>query len=271
MHDNEKARHFTTTYLDGFAGSGRRYGRAGDAAHGVFTDFQGDETTAFYRGSAYRALDAGRPFDKYIFIERSADFAAELQMLVEQFPARKGSVRIIRDDANAVIPKWCSELGSMERALVFLDPYGMQVDWTTVQAIAATEKIDLLVLVPLGQAINRVLTTKGQPPEQWAGALTRFFGDDGWRNHFYTSREVTTLFGAEESEIKDTDFDGITKYFVEKLGTIFSKVLDEPLVLRNTVGVPIYLLCFAASNPKGAPTAIKIAKSIVGKSLKDVK
>jgi hypothetical protein len=28
-------------------------------------------------------------------------------------------------------------------------------------------------------------------------------------------------------------------------------------------GVPIYLLCFAAGNPKGAPTAVKIAKDIL--------
>jgi hypothetical protein len=34
--------------------------------------------------------------------------------------------------------------------VLFLDPYGMQVDWTTIEAIARTKAIDLRVLFPLG-------------------------------------------------------------------------------------------------------------------------
>jgi hypothetical protein len=47
------------------------------------------------------------------------------------------------------------------------------------------------------------------------------------------------------------------------LKTVFAQVVPNPLILTNSKGVPIYLLCFAAGNPKGAPTAVKIAKDIL--------
>jgi hypothetical protein len=38
-------------------------------------------------------------------------------------------------------------------------------------------------------------------------------------------------------------------------------------VLLNSRNVPLYLLCFASANPKGAPIALKIARHLL-KNLK---
>ncbi len=38
---------------------------------------------------------------------------------------------------------------------------------------------------------------------------------------------------------------------------------DKIILLTNVRNNPIYLLCFAAGNPKGAPTALKIADHIL--------
>ncbi|GAI54351.1 unnamed protein product, partial [marine sediment metagenome] len=43
------------------------------------------------------------------------------------------------------------------RAVLFLDPYGMQVNWETIKAIANTEAIDLWYLFPFGIGVNRLL------------------------------------------------------------------------------------------------------------------
>jgi three-Cys-motif partner protein len=137
MHGNRRAVGFRLTYLDGFAGSGRRYVVSGEVAAGLFADFNDAETQAFYKGSACRALEVEPPFDEYVFIERKAEYAVELQQIVAEFPQRAGSVRILQRDANLVVPEWCGSLRSNDRALVFLDPYGMQVDWTTVEAIGS--------------------------------------------------------------------------------------------------------------------------------------
>jgi len=50
---------------------------------------------------------------------------------------------------------------------------------------------------------------------------------------------------------------------VARLKTVFARVAENPLALRNSTNTPLYLLCFAAGNPKGAATAVKIAGDIL--------
>ena len=50
---------------------------------------------------------------------------------------------------------------------LFLDPYGMQVEWETIRSIASTQAIDLWVLFPLGMGMSRVLVKSGQIPDSW--------------------------------------------------------------------------------------------------------
>ena len=129
--------------------------------------------------------------------------------------------------------------------------------------IAGTEAIDLWLLFPLGVAVNRLLTRAGPPPAEWADALTRIFGTRDWEQGFYPRKTEETLFGTEETQRKDATLEAIGKFFVARLGTVFAKVANNPLPLVNTRNTPIYLLCFAASNPKGAATAVRIAQHIL--------
>jgi three-Cys-motif partner protein len=204
------------------------------------------------------------PFDRFLFIERSAKRVKELQKLRSEFPDRADLVQIEKGDANDLMSKWCRQTDwQRHRAVVFLDPYGMQVDWATIEAIAATKAIDLWLLFPLGVAVNRLLTKNEPPPKKWAGALTRFFGNEEWKREFYPKKKERTLFGEEETERKEANFERIGRFFLKRLDTVFAQVAPNPLILTNSKGVPIYLLCFAAGNPKGAPTAVKIAKDIL--------
>ena len=56
---------------------------------------------------------------------------------------------------------------------------------------------------------------------------------------------------------------GRIRYFNDRLKSIFAAVADEPKVLRNSANSPLYLLCFAAGNPKGAPIALRIASHLL--------
>jgi three-Cys-motif partner protein len=153
----------------------------------------------------------------------------------------------------------------MNRAVIFLDPYGMEVEWKTIECIAHTQAIDLWILFPLGQAVNRLLT-KNQPPKgAWADRLTKFFGTDNWKEAFYRQKQQKDLFGTQDAFVKEADFDSIGEYFVTRLKTIFAKVADNPLPLRNSKNVPLFLLCFAAANPDKADLAVRIAQHILGK------
>jgi hypothetical protein len=57
----------------------------------------------------------------------------------------------------------------------------------------------------------------------------------------------------------------IGRYFNNRLKSIFAAVADEPKVLRNSANSPLYLLCFAAGNSRGAPIALRIANHLLKK------
>lgn len=139
----------------------------------------------------------------------------------------------------------------------------MQLDWSTIEMIAKTKAIDLWLLFPLGQGVMRMLTNRGIPPTEWSEKLTRFFGTDEWKNEFYTENRQDSLFGDILPDIKIATYENIKQYFLKRLSSIFEKVA-KPIELKNTKGSPLFLLCFAASNPKGAPIAVKIANHILG-------
>jgi three-Cys-motif partner protein len=152
----------------------------------------------------------------------------------------------------------------MDRAVVFLDPYGMAVDWTTVEALAATKKVDLWVLYPIGVAVNRLLTNRRIPTGPWADALTRFFGSGDWRQEFYRPSPQLSLFDNSDEEVqKDASFESLGRYFIRRLETVFEGVSPNYLTLRNSRNTPLFLLCFAVGNPKGKEPALRIANHIL--------
>jgi hypothetical protein len=73
---------------------------------------------------------------------------------------------------------------------------------------------------------------------------------------------VPTLFGDADRVVKATT-ETIGRYFNERLKSVFAVVAEEPKVLRNSANCPLYLLCFAVGNEKGAPIALRIANHLL--------
>jgi len=261
-----KARPFRKAYIDAFAGTGYREVRHEEAADRqplLFPDLAEQDPQDLLDGSARLALQTTPRFDKYIFIEQSATRCAALEGLKAEFPELAADVRVKRGDANEKIREICAASWREHRAVLFLDPYGMQVEWQTLEAVATTQAIDLWVLFPFGIGVNRLLTMSGDIPEAWRRRLTSLLGTDAWDRELYQVQRSENLFGeAEEHRVK-AKLDTIGRYFVERLQTIFPGVAENPGVLRNSSNSPLYLLCFAASNRRGAPIALRIAEHLL--------
>jgi len=261
---NSKAKKLITNYVDAFAGTGYRSPEERLKVGGFFDEPYDEDSQDLQKGSARIALEIIPSFDRYLFIDKKPEHIAELIKLKDEFVKIEDRIEIIQGEANEVIRKWCRETNwNMNRAVVFLDPYGMEVEWASVEAIAETRGIDLWVLFPLGVAVNRLLTKDHIPTGAWEDRLTFFFGTDEWKDEFYKETKRNTIFGEEELIIKRANFRSIGNFFVHRLKTVFHEVCAEPLALYNSKNVPIFLLYFAASNPKGAPTAVKIAQDII--------
>jgi three-Cys-motif partner protein len=266
---NAAARHLRTWYVDAFAGTGSR-GRADvpevpEAA--LFQDvYQDSDTAQYFEGSAKIALGLAKPFDRYLFIEKSKSHVATLKQTIEQdHPGLLPRCEFRTGDANAELRAWCKERDwKKERAVVFLDPFGMQVEWATIEALAATKGIDLWYLFPLGIGAARLLKRDGDIPEAWKKKLDSLFGTSAWQTEFYRENTTQTdLFGGEHTRVeRDADATKIEAFIHARLDASFEKTA-KGLVLENSRSSPLYLLCFAASNPRGATTAVKIAQDIL--------
>lgn len=252
-------------YIDAFAGSGYRDGA--DVAT-LFPDMAGSDPQDLLDGSARIALKTEPPFDGFVFVESHGGRRAQLEQLRAEFPHLKDSIQIRGGDANTQIREICQLSWAKRRAVLFLDPYGMQVEWTTIEAVAATRAIDMWLLFPLGIGVNRLLTRSGDIPDSWRNRLNLLLGTGDWYEEFYKVETTTDLFGNDNARVVRASVETIGRYFNNRLKSVFAAVAEEPLVLRNSKGSPLYLLCFAAGNAKGAPIAVKIAQSQLSKGWK---
>src|SRR5580704_2316600 len=211
---------FRRYYIDAFAGTGDRAVKRQEAAS--LLDIP--ELDVLTKGSARVALEIEPPFHRYIFIEKRRRRSSALEHLKSEFPNR--SIEILNEDANTAVQRICRDTDwRSNRAVLFLDPYGMQVSWETLVAAAATKAIDVWMLYPTGMGLNRLLTQTREIPAEWEQALDRSLGCHDWREAFYRVKETTDLFGHASTErIKDAGTQKFETFLLDRLRTIFAGV-----------------------------------------------
>jgi three-Cys-motif partner protein len=132
-----KRKGFELWYMEGFAATGERQVER-VLVHGAPLWGQ-DEVKERIRvpGSAKLALETVPAFDRFIFVEKHGRRFRALQELCRAHPDRVIDVR--KADANEVIVEICRSTkwrgpgapGRGIRAVMFLDPYGMNVEFST--------------------------------------------------------------------------------------------------------------------------------------------
>jgi three-Cys-motif partner protein len=256
---NPKARYFRTWYGDAFAGTGSRTTTAETPLLDIYSDTEAQE---YQSGSARIALGLPSPFHNYLFIEKSRKRVTELQSAIKSdFSQLFDRCQFSTRDANVQLKEWCEARDwSKERAVIFLDPYGMQVEWSTIETLAATKGVDLWYLFP---NIARLLRHDGNIDEKWKARLDTLLGTDEWRTRFFQSYRRTDLFGEMEGVERNATEAAIESFILERLATCFGKKVAKGLILRNSKKSALYFLCFAASNERGAKPALNIANSIL--------
>ncbi len=260
---NSQARFYTTWYVDAFAGTGSRSApEAIGLDLGLLSEEDDEDVRQYKDGSAKIALALKEPFDRYLFVEKSKGKCDALQATInEEFTSLKDRCNIRQDDSNVALCAWCSERDwTRERAVVFLDPFGLQVEWTTIASLGSTKAVDLWYLFPLN--LLRMLKRDGVIEDRWKQRLDKLFGTPDWESRIYRVGTSQSLFGEVATVERDATVENVQGFIEERLATCFARVAKGE-VLRNSRNSPLYSLCFAAANEKGARTAIKIAQSIL--------
>jgi len=143
------------------------------------------------------------------------------------------------------------------RAVVFLDPFGIQVPWSTIEVLARTGAIEVLINFPLGMAIQRLMTRSGEIPAGWQISLDTFFGAPDWRGLAY--EQDAGLFGQRVRKVSDSSVK-LLEWYRNRLRVAFGHVSTARLI-KNTRGNPLYYLIWAGPNA----TALRGAEHILSK------
>lgn len=251
----------TTVYFDGFAGSGERISSS-DAD--LFSNHFTKEDMVVYKGSVERVLRLSQKFDQYIFVDNDKKAVDNLKHKLSNLSLISNNCYFISDDVNNQLNILAQNLTPEISALVLLDPFGMQIDWSSIENLK-DKRVDLWILIPSGVIINRLLDKKGKL--MFPNKLQSYFGLtlDEIRKRFYETETIETLFGITEVIKKASDsIYKIAEVYVERLKSIWQFVTNKPLILYNTRNVPIYHFVFASNNQ----TALKIASQIIEKKNK---
>lgn len=259
---------WTLIYFDGFAGSGSRYEESNSTSKLLLDMFDDDiiryDEINLYQGAAERILSIEQKgFDYYYFVDKSQESITKLKDKIAKYCSSEKTLEFRCSDANEEVVKMSKALKANPkfRAMVLLDPFGMQVSWDTIASLANTHT-DLWILIPTGVIVNRLLDRKGELKHM--ETLSSFFGlnEEEIKSFFYRKKVVNTLFGEEEIVAKVSQpIKRIAELYIERLKTIFEYVTEEPLIMYNTRHTPIFHFAFASNNE----TAKNIAKDIIKK------
>jgi len=226
-----KTNYYKIAYIDAFAGTGYRELENQNTLEFI-------ETKEILKGSAKIALEINPTFNTYIFVEKDKKRIKELQKLIAEHSEDDFDIMIENEDANEFLQNICKKNWLNRRAVVFIDPFGMQLEWTTIEAIADTKAIDLWILFPHAVGVNRLLKKDGKIKEAWRNRLNIIFGTTDWYNAFYKEQKQKTLFGDENTIVKNATLDKIGEYYLNRLKTVFSKVAKSPYKLLSSTGRP---------------------------------
>lgn len=228
-------------YIDAFAGTGMPKAK---------------DEERYIDGSPRVALKVSHPFHSYIFIEKEDWRVNKLKRLQDEFP--NFNIEIKQGDCNTIIVnEIVTEIryDNFNRGIIFLDPFGMDVEWETIEKISNTKALEIFLNFPV-MAINRSVLLKQAyklKPEQ-VKRMDLFWGSPDWRAGLY--EEVPTLFGPEIKKIPQTG-KSLGELYTSRLNEAFPEV-SEPLVMTNSRKAPLYCLIFAGHNVYGK----KIAQNI---------
>jgi len=227
-------------YIDGFAGAGTHISKG---------------TGERIEGSPARALAIQPPFSHYHFVEMDAARAQRLRDI-----GSPKDVTVYHGDCNEVLLKKVfpqCRYEDFRRALCLLDPYALNPNWEVIATAGKMRSIEIFLNFMIMDANMNVLWNDPDSvvPEQ-AARMTKFWGDDSWRESAYKTEEG--LFGPMQEKAPN---EAVVAAYRQRLREVAGfKYVPEPLPMRNSRGAVVYYLFFASQNPTGYKIAEHIFK-----------
>ncbi|MBW4439168.1 MAG: three-Cys-motif partner protein TcmP [Pleurocapsa minor GSE-CHR-MK-17-07R] len=183
-------------------------------------------------GSPLIALNLPNPPTLLLFNEDKKKLSESLKQRVQASPIAD-RVRIFREDVNDVAGKMIDVLpnrGKYSLNIAFLDPEGLEINWSTIQLLADVRRMDLIINFS-SSGVKRSL----QHPDK----LDAFFGTPNWR----------------EIDLKSTR--AMVDLYLSRLRGFGYTIIEDPEIpgeevrVRNSKNAELYTMIFASKHPLG--------------------
>ena len=197
-------------------------------------------------GSPLIGLTAAHPATQFRFNEYDLVYKSALEQRVSVSPLLD-RVRIYQADVNEVVTEICEEILARDRGrkseewstlnIAFLDPEGLELHWSTVEALASIRRMDLIINFSTGGIVRSI----GRKNLQ---AVDRFFGTTTWR-------EVDVTRDPVKRRRALIDF---YRQRLEKFGyhiAIDPNLGGDDIAVNNLRNAQVYSLIFASKHELG--------------------
>jgi three-Cys-motif partner protein len=141
--------------------------------------------------------------------------------------------------------------------LCLLDPYGLSVDYATLEAIGRMGSVEIFFnFMVVGANRNVLWTNPARVSPRRRALMTRVWGRESWREELYRPRH--DLFGDSEEKVSNEE---VVEAYRRRLLDAGFKYVPKPVPMRNSTKATIYYLFFASPNATGS----RIVEHIFGR------
>jgi len=175
-------------------------------------------------------------FAHYVFVD-VPEVLSSLKQRLGTHP-KLSQITLIEGDCNTVIDKVLKALPSNHLTLAFIDPTGLQIQFSTIKRLVHNRKVDLLMTIQFGMGIrmNVPLYAKSE-----GAALSGFLGNTGWREDVKA--------GGSPSQIARRI---LNRYMQQLRDLNYRTVQDREIDIRSDQSnLLLYFMILASRHPLG--------------------
>lgn len=203
-------------------------------------------------GSPLIALKAPRNFTNYWFVELEGENVRALKQRTNS-SERKSNVRIICGDCNVVVDDIVKYITGVDEDyregkwsslnLAFLDPEGLELEWSTVEKLASVNRMDLIINFSTSGFTRNVEKALESGNTE---TIDRFFGTTEWQKtyrkvrHEDGNRIRRAMIDFYKRRLADLDYLHVS-----------DDLYPDELVVKNSKGVQQYTLLFISKSDLG--------------------
>ena len=203
-------------------------------------------------GSPLIALNAPRSFSNYWFVDSDSENIDALRLRIAQIEQNK--IMTMCGDCNVVVDEIVKKINAMDTVylegiwsslnLAFLDPEGLELEWSTVEKLASANRMDLIINFSTSgftRNVERALQSGNTE------TIDRFFGTVEWKEAYYSVKHE------DGNRVRRVMID-FYKGRLADLGYIHvvDDLARDELVVKNSKSVQQYTLFVVSKHELGS-------------------